>query len=190
MDGKNKKEQFDWNTSTIQIIKKPNIEKIALLILGDFPIHYKLPASLSGKTHIGETGRQHLELAVNIMKHLCEEFNIIGSDRDMLIGATWLHDIGVYVISKKGKIEEWGWKYYSATDYSRIESCMRLHPLIGANILNNYDIPRKKEIQRLIKVHMSHWYYDCPNPQNLHEHLICVADYIASYGKGIFEYKE
>lgn len=81
------------------------IEERAKQILDEFPIHRELPASISGKHHIGETLREHLEIAVNVMKHLCDEFNIHGSDRDMLLAATWLHDIGSCLICQKGKVE-------------------------------------------------------------------------------------
>jgi len=165
------------------------ITKRALEILEDFPIHYELPASLGGKYHIGETARQHIELAVNVMQHLCDEFNIKGSDRDLLIGATWLHDIGIYEISKKGNVKERGWKYFEATGYSKHTSSMKKHPILGAYIISYYNIPRKKEVRNLISVHMSHWYPNCPQPENLHEYLICTADYVASRGKGILEYK-
>jgi len=37
------------------------ITKRALEILEDYPIHNELPASISGKYHIGETAREHLK---------------------------------------------------------------------------------------------------------------------------------
>ncbi len=166
------------------------IEERAKQILEDFSIYKELPASISRKHHIGETLSLHLDLAVNVMNHLCDEFNIQGEDKDMLIGATWLHDIGRCAISQKGKVEEAGWKYYEATGYSRIKSLMKIHGSIGRAILDDYDIPRKKEIQRLISVHMSHWYELEPQPENLYEYLICIADYVESRGVDILKYKE
>ena len=166
-----------------------NIEKRALEILDEFPIHFELPASLSGKHHIGETQREHLEIAVKICKHLCDEFNI-KEDRDMLLAATWLHDIGLYIISQKGNVKLDGWKFYEATGYSRLIDIMQIHGTIGACVLDRFDIPRKKEIQKLIRSHMSHWYLKEPQPNSLYEYIICTSDYIASRGKNILNYKE
>ena len=168
-----------------------NIEKVALAILDDFPIHKEMPASLSGKYHIGETSREHLEITVNVCKHLCDEFNVHGEDRDMLIAATWLHDIGLYIINQKGDIDVLkGWEYYEATGYSRLVDVMQIHGTIGACILDKFDIPRKDEIQKLIRSHMSHWYSKEPQPNSLYEYIICTSDYVASRGKDIFNYKE
>jgi hypothetical protein len=165
------------------------IEERAKQILLDFPIMEHLPASISGKHHIGETQRQHIELAVNVMEHLCQEFNIQGSNRDLLIGATYLHDIGLYVITEKGKVNLPGWEYYSATGYSRIKELMFIHPIISAAILDKYKIDRINEIKKLVSVHMSHWYPLCPQPKTLSDYLICTADYVASRGNGIFKYE-
>ena len=164
-----------------------SIEERAKQILDDFPIHRGMPASLSGKYHIGETQREHLELAVNVMRHLCDEFNIKNPDRDMLIGATYLHDIGLYVITQKGKVDLPNWRYYEKTGYSRIQSLMYIHGTIGRAVINAYDIDRKKEIGDLISVHMSHWYPLEPQPKCRYDDLICIADYAASRGIGIFE---
>lgn len=165
------------------------IEKRALEILDKFPIYFELPASLSGKHHIGETQREHLEIAVKVCNHLCDEFNVQGEDRDMLLAATWLHDIGLYIISQKGDIKLDGWKYYKATGYSRLTDIMQIHGTIGACILDNFDIPRKEEILKLIRSHMSHWYPKEPQPDSLYEYIICISDYIASRGKSILDYK-
>ena len=61
-----------------------NLEYTAKEILKDYPIIETLPASISGKHHVGETAREHLELTVNVMKHLCEEFNVPKQDYDLL----------------------------------------------------------------------------------------------------------
>ena len=166
------------------------IENRALEILQKFPIYHKMPASISGKYHIGETSEQHLISTVNVMSHLCNEFNIKKEDRDMLLATSWLHDIGLYVITKKGKVNLLGWVYYDISGYSRLQACMQSHGSIGVDVLEEYDIPRKKEIQRLISVHMSHWYKNQSQPTNLYEYLICVADYTASRGKRMLERAE
>ena len=166
------------------------IENQAKKILSNYPIIKELPCSLSGRYHIGETAQEHLERTANIMRHLCDEFGVKEHDRDMLIAAAYLHDIGLYIITKKGKVDEPGWKYHKETNFSRLDSLMRLHPLLGAAILEDCRLGRKKDIQRLVSVHMSHWYHRfCPQPKGLYEYMICTADYFASR-KNITEYTE
>lgn len=169
------------------------IIEVAREILKDFPIYETLPASISGKYHIGETAKEHVECTVGVMKHLCDEFNIHGIERDMLIAATYLHDIGIYHITVKGKIDIPGWKHYEAIDYSRSIFLMQVHPLISASLLDKYKDMFDEDvfltIQRLVSVHMSHWYYLCPQPEKLGDYLICVADYVASRGSGILKYE-
>lgn len=161
-------------------MEKNKIEKRALEILKDFPIIKNMPAMISGRFHIGETALKHAENVVIIMKHLCDEFKIKKEDRDMLIATAYLHDIGQCVITKKGKVNDVGWKYYKETGYSRIHSLARIHPIISASIIEDYHIPRKEEIKRLVLVHMSYWYRMTPKPKNRYEDLICIADYLAS----------
>lgn len=156
------------------------ITKRALEILEQFPIHKEQPASISGKYHSGETCREHIEIAARLMEDLCREFNIQGEDKDMLIAATYLHDIGNYIITHKGEITQEGWKYWKETGFSQCRALAMIHPIIGAKLLDDFDIARKAEIQRLISVHMSHWYPNNPQPQTFYERLICTADYIAS----------
>lgn len=164
------------------------IEQQALNILKDFPQIETQPASISGRYHVNETIRQHLESTVSVMKHLCEEFNIQGSDKDMLIACAYLHDLGIYIITLKQKIEHPKWEYYES-GYSKPKSLMKLHPIISAQILEEYDIDRKAEIQRIVATHMSHWYKHCPQPENLFEYLLCASDFIASKGMQIFEHE-
>lgn len=167
-----------------------DIEKRAIEILNEcFPNYKDIPASISGKYHIGETHEQHLQLVNNILKHMCDEFNIHDIKRDILLASGWLHDIGEYEIIVKGKVDGDQWTYYEKSDYSRLNNLMKSHGSIGAKILDNYDIPFKEDIKRLVACHMSHWYKNEPQPQQLDEYLICVADYVASRGTGIFEYK-
>jgi len=159
-------------------------------ILEQFPIYKELPASLSGKHHFGETHKTHIELTVIVMEHLCDEFNIKGEDRDLLIAAAYLHDIGLYKITQKGKVDLPGWKYFEQSGYSRNENLMYKHGTVGAQVLDDFEIDRKEELKRLISVHMSHWYKDEPQPNTLYEYLICIADYIASKGENIFRYEK
>jgi len=104
-----------------------------------------------------------------------------------LIAATYLHDLGKVAITKKGKVSFENWEYFEQTDYSRIDMLMHLHPLISASVLDKFEIDRKNEIKRLVSIHMGHWYKKdgCPQPENLYEYLIVLADYLA-YQKNLF----
>lgn len=156
------------------------LEDRAKEILNDFPIIKEMPASLSGRFHIGETAYQHLENTANVMRHLCDEFKIPDEDRDMLIAVAYLHDIGLAVITEKGKVLKPGWISPEGINYSRIDSLCRIHPMISASIIEGYSIGRKTEIKRLVSVHMSYWYTMTPKPNGRYEDLICIADYLAS----------
>lgn len=155
------------------------ITEIAKNMLHDFP-QIRQPASLSGKYHHGDSLLEHLEKCANIMSHLCDGMGIKEENKDMLVACAWLHDIGKLIISREGESDAWGSKYYEATGWSRLEYLMRLHPLISARIIQNYNIPRKKEIQRIVSVHMGHWYKECPQPENLYEYLMVEADYLST----------
>ena len=174
------------------------LEDIAREILKKYPIYKQMKASISGKHHIGETQKEHLDLAYNIACHLCKEFNVTGNARDKILCAILLHDIGLYVITKKGKVNIKGWDYFPETGYSRNYDLMKLHPVIGAVIadreLKEYGVSDTERgyIKRCIASHMSHWYKDtCPEPDGtLEVYIVCTSDYIASKGKAIFEKKE
>jgi len=131
------------------------IEKRAKEILKDFPQIEEQPASLSAKNHFGETVRQHLKYTASIMRHLCDSLNIHEEDRDMLIACAYLHDLGIYVITVKGEIENKEWTYYPKTGWSRRNAWMSAHAKLSAEILEEYDIPRKKEIQKIISTYLA-----------------------------------
>jgi hypothetical protein len=150
-------------------------------ILLSFPQFCQTPTSLSGKYHHGETHLIHAEETANAMRHLCIEFNIPEADRDLLIAACYLHDIGLTLITVKGKTNP-SFKYFEATDYSRNESKFDVHAMLSAEVILGLEIERKDELMRLVSVHMSHWHPKCPQPQNLYEYLICIADYVVTYG--------
>lgn len=158
------------------------IEEQALNILQQYPEFLEIPTSLSGKHHSGENHFQHAKETANAMKHLCKEFNINKEDTDMLVGASLLHDIGVILITKKGKIELPFYEYYEKTDYSRVKSMFSVHGILSALVIEKHELARKTEIQKLVSLHMSRWCKECPQPTNLYEYLICVADYIVTFG--------
>jgi len=165
------------------------LETRAKEILAKLDGFLEIPASISGRYHYGETMEDHLTRVVEIIKDLCREFNISEEDTDMLSAVGWLHDIGRYLITVKGDVSKKAsnWTYFKKTGYSRQDGMMEKHPLIGSRMLIETDkeIPRKKEIQRLIEIHMSHWYPEQPQPDTtkLFEVIICTADYLASRRK-------
>jgi hypothetical protein len=161
---------------------KNKITNQALKIIRQYPIYEELPASISGKYHLGETLREHSELAVKLIKSLCIEFNVSEEDRDMLVATMYLHDIGNCVISVKGNCDNPNYKYYP-TGFSRLNIAHKLHPILSALVIDKENIDRKQEIKRLVSIHMNHWYKEyCPqaNNQNLFEYLVCTSDYLAS----------
>ena len=165
-----------------------SIEQQAKAILEHFPQFKEQPASVSGKYHFGETLGEHTDRCVSVMNHMCDSLNIAGSDREMLVAAAYLHDLGKVLITTKGKVILEHWTYFEKTGYSRIDILMHLHPLMSARILDKFDIDRKDEIKKLVSVHMSHWYKDsCPQAETLYERLLILADYLA-YQKNLYNY--
>jgi hypothetical protein len=169
---------------------KGRIEKKALEILEDFPQIKDQPASISGKFHLGETIEQHLERTASIMRHLCDGMNIHGENRDMLIACAYLHDLGIYTITKKGEVDHPSWKYHEKSGWSRIDYLMPIHPVISTMILEKYHIPRKRDIQRIISTHMGYWYANDynPRPKTLFEYLMVEADYLATRPQSLTEF--
>jgi putative nucleotidyltransferase with HDIG domain len=158
------------------------ITQQALMILeNNFYIYKELPASISGKYHQGETAKQHLTRTAKFMRLMCESLNISEEDTDMLVACAYLHDIGIYLISFKGRSDllKHCW-YADKTGYSRLNHLMKIHPIISAEILEDFKIDRKEEIQDIIKRHMGHWYKNTPRPKTLFDRLLVQADYLAT----------
>jgi putative nucleotidyltransferase with HDIG domain len=175
----------------IEKVYEDKITKRAIELLWErFPEWETQPSSLSGMFHGGDSMGEHLRKAVNIMKHLCDCFDIPDEDRDMLIAATYLHDIGKYTITSDVSIERHGWKYFPRTRYSRLEALMKIHGPVGAAVLADYKIDRKEEIKGMIASHMGHWSSDAPQPITFYQHLVCIADYLSSRDGTINDYTE
>jgi len=167
----------------------------AIDILNDHPEYLDIPASISGKHHHGETQFEHIKQTVTVIQHLCDEFDVRGTNRSIVIAAGLLHDIGLVTITVKGDVDLPGWKYNKATGYSRQKESWFLHPLFSALIVEKYDweidyYDYKEILKKLVSSHMSHWYKVCPQPEGKLAYILCAADYIAGYGVGIFEYKK
>ena len=171
-------------------MEENRIEKRAKEILQDFPQIKEQPASISGKFHIGETIEEHLERCASVMRHLCDGMNIRGEDRDMLIACAYLHDLGKLPITVKGCLNDGGWRYHEKSNYSRIDEFMKVHGILSAMVLDNYRIPRREEIKRIIAVHMGWWYANNynPRPNNLYEYLMVEADYLATRPQSLTDF--
>ncbi|MHA2013357.1 MAG: HD domain-containing protein [Candidatus Helarchaeota archaeon] len=146
-----------------------------------------LPASLDGKKHHGESVYDHLKTTVKLIKECCNEFNISKEDTDMLSACGWLHDIGNFAITVKGKIDITGWKYYEHSNTSRNIYLWWHHGVLSTYVIDNFEINRKEEIKKIVASHMSHWCKDDPQPENLFQYIVCISDYFASIGKKIFD---
>jgi response regulator RpfG family c-di-GMP phosphodiesterase len=137
------------------------------------------PTSLSGKHHLRDfIVEKHLQRATWFANELCREFNIQGRDRDIILSATLLHDIGNYQMSRKGNVEGVV-EYYEATGWGRIAP-LDQHPLIGKDIILKSTLPSKELIADLVSKHMSHWHRNCPQPDSLFAYIVCIADYLTS----------
>lgn len=60
--------------------------------------------------------------------------------------------------------------------------------MIGCQILEEYVIPRKEEIKRIISCHMAHWYPNMPQPKTMYDHMLVTADYISAHKEDIFNF--
>ncbi len=168
------------------------ITQQALIIFENFPIYKEMGASVSGKHHQGETAEQHLSRTAKFMRLMCTSLNISEEDTDMLVACAYLHDIGTYLISAKGcpnclnpkslaiTADKLHYTYFEKTGYSRLNHLMKIHPIISAEILEDFKIDRKEEIQDIIKTHMGHWYKNTPRPTTLFDKLLVQADYLAT----------
>lgn len=170
-------------------MNKGKIELQSLAILNKFQ-HYKtMPASISGKNHCGESFESHLERVASITRHLCDEFKIINEDRDMLIACAYLHDLGTLIITAPNEMQLEGWRFYHYTNFSRIDCLMPYHGLLSAYTLDQYELDKKEEIKAIVSSHMSHWHPNSPQPRNLYQYIICVADYL-SVQNNLFDYQD
>jgi len=163
------------------------LEEQAIEILAQYPIIDEMPASISGKYHMGESVLQHVDTTSNIVRHFCLEFGISKEDTDMLVAAALLHDIGnVQITSTHPKK---GYVYYKETGYSRDMPGYRKHGSLGAELLltkHKDEIGRVEEIAEIVASHMSHWHKNEPQPVSEYQKIIAMADYISSKGEDIF----
>jgi len=141
------------------------------------------PTSISGKYHKHEpTMDIHLKRTVYFAKEFINEFSIKGLDADVLIAGCILHDIGLALLTRKGKVDKPNWKYYEVTGWSRRnDSKGDNHPILGSVEISKNPFPSSRRIQDLVESHMEHWNANCCRvSSDFLERLCALADYLAS----------
>jgi len=145
-----------------------------------------LPASLTHRHHLGETHEEHLKRTVYFSLELAREFNLTQNEKDIVISASILHDIGYFEFVSKKRCNDEYQKLYS-TGFNRSREAYLYHPVLGQFWIGKYIVEKRKllpelfQIAKLVASHMSHWLKECnPEPQSLLEYIVCTADYFAS----------
>lgn len=162
-------------------------------ILGEYTDKMKsIPSSISREYHHGESQEKHIEEVLDILYELMREFNIQGDERDILISASILHDISNCIFISEEHNDKEFQKLYVGKLWRSNEAYF-YHPLLSSFIVGKYILETKNpdwrlfKIARIISTHMSHWLNKyCPEPDDLLGYILCVADYIASRKKVIF----
>jgi response regulator RpfG family c-di-GMP phosphodiesterase len=157
-------------------IKNRELREIVIEILKEKLETIKtMPASISGKYHLGETVEQHLIRTMAFAALFVQEFNLNQKDTDVLYASALLHDIAnCYYTTKEYGVYH---REKEATDY---------HPILGMFILGKKMIERNQlnpliiETALAISTHMSHWYNKNPLPRTDIEKFLAMSDYLAS----------
>jgi len=144
-----------------------------------------LPASISGKYHLGETTQGHIMRVVWFVKQIIEEFNLSQEESDILISSALLHDIGYCKVTTKERVDESQIKY--KTGWYRSVDGAKFHPMISVLMIDEEAFIQEIEKNPLVvKVvlavasHMSHWSPECPQPKDDLAKYLALADFFAS----------
>lgn len=170
----------------LNTFENDDIKNFAIVLLDNLPEYiWRVPASSTGKYHpaysLGEGGLMRHQIAVvrflNFFLELEQYNKIIPSrERDLLRVAGLIHD---------------GRKSGSQSDYERSKYTKFDHPLQMAAVIRSYDgkYINHNEIELIahcIESHMGSWNVDkktgecLPKPEDLHQELVHLADYLAS----------
>lgn len=170
----------------LNTFENDDIKNFAIVLLDNLPEYiWRVPASSTGKYHpaysLGEGGLMRHQIAVvrflNFFLELEQYNKIIPSrERDLLRVAGLIHD---------------GCKSGSQSDYERSKYTKFDHPLQMAAVIRSYDgkYLNHDEIELIahcIESHMGSWNVDkktgecLPKPEDLHQELVHLADYLAS----------
>ena len=179
-------ERLNIVQSVLNTFENDDIKDFAIVLLDNLPEYiWRVPASSTGKYHpaysLGEGGLMRHQIAVvrllNFFLELEQYNKIIPSrERDLLRVAGLIHD---------------GRKSGSQSDYERSKYTKFDHPLQMAAVIRSYDgkYLNHNEIELIahcIESHMGSWNVDkktgecLPKPEDLHQELVHLADYLAS----------
>lgn len=179
-------ERLNIVQSVLNTFENDDIKNFAIVLLDNLPEYiWRVPASSTGKYHpaysLGEGGLMRHQIAVvrflNFFLELEQYNKIIPSrERDLLRVAGLIHD---------------GRKSGSQSDYERSKYTKFDHPLQMAEVIRSYDgkYLNHNEIELIahcIESHMGSWNVDkktgecLPKPEDLHQELVHLADYLAS----------
>lgn len=179
-------ERLNIVQSVLNTFENDDIKNFAIVLLDNLPEYiWRVPASSTGKYHpaysLGEGGLMRHQIAVvrflNFFLELEQYNKIIPSrERDLLRVAGLIHD---------------GRKSGSQSDYERSKYTKFDHPLQMATVIRSYDgkYLNHDEIELIahcIESHMGQWNVDrktgecLPKPEDLHQELVHLADYLAS----------
>ena len=167
-------------------IRDSELRKLTISLLSKYKETLSiLPASISGKYHLGETAQGHIMRVVWFAKRIIEEFDLSQGESDILLSSAVLHDIGYCVITTKERIDESQIKY--KTGWYRSVNKAKYHPIISMSMIKIEALKQKVETNPLVvKVilivssHMSHWSSVCPKPTDDLAKYLALADYLAS----------
>lgn len=179
-------ERLNIVQSVLNTFENDDIKNFAIVLLDNLPEYiWRVPASSTGKYHpaysLGEGGLMRHQIAVvrflNFFLELEQYNKIIPSrERDLLRVAGLIHD---------------GRKSGSQSDYERSKYTKFDHPIQMAAVIRSYDgkYLNHDEIELIahcIESHMGSWNVDkktgecLPKPEDLHQELVHLADYLAS----------
>lgn len=159
-----------------------------------FVFQYYL-CSFSGRFHPREKYLyQHVERCVYFAKHLLDEFKIHPFQRDVIIAACILHDIGKlycaydhkhtpnqYITTIQNRVSQCQMQYHENTGWYQNQTFQRLHPILSSFIIGAHPFKQCRQVQDLVEIHMSHWSKQaCRQPDNILHYIMCSSDYLAS----------
>ena len=177
----------------LELIKHKEIKKGTNNIVNKYKELYDYPPSFSGKYHTHEkTIRDHVNRCVYFAQLLLTEFSINELERDIVISACILHDIGkIYCGFKIDPTTEGqkhvvyrlsaDIKHHELTNWAQSKSLSEAHPILSSLIIALHPFPHSRRVQDLVEIHMSHWYkHTCRQPNSVLEYIMCSADYLAT----------
>ena len=153
-------------------------------MLNLYSLYLEMPASLSGKYHLGDTLISHSVRAMHFARLMCKEFAIEGLARDEVMAATMIHDIGKCKIVTK-KYSKGRYLYDSPTGKWWMSGGTKLweHPFVGKDMVMleiRFPMESRVRIAGMVEKHMSHWCKEPIMPETLQERIVALSDFLAA----------